>query len=458
MNFSASSRYAIGICTASLIFAGCGGSPAQVGVPATAQQSAGASGHPDRAALRHLTSGTGTKFTVSGRFIYLNGKKFFVKGMAYAPTPIGTYPWDAPAKNSPLRDGNSAIWERDLPKMRAMGVNAIRIYNVVPPKFDKDTGPISNFLDAAWNNGRDPIYVLLTIHFDASCLSAKPEHKGCAQALASQYYDMDEKYAGFPAVMGVVISNEIFKPEYLNDGAWWAKFNLVAENAKKGFAAGKNPDKIVTTSNEDATTDDGDLPAIYYGEIHHAQVDVWGDNPYRGRTFTNLYGQIRKDTQKPVLLTEYGTPAPYHPDWPNTYHYPHDLRGVGTCKPTDPNGPKNRNAVLLPTSGNPGMDGLVDLVTNNAKIIHRGYTEDGVLSGGFYFEWPDDWGKADANNPEFTSKPVGDPVFTGHFPGCAYDHAWFGLNGISLGGKKYVDVLTARPTIEALKAVWATQK
>jgi hypothetical protein len=96
--------------------------------------------------------------------------------------------------------------------------------------------------------------------------------------------------------------------------------------------------------------------------------------------------------------------------------------------------------------------------SNNAKLMHRGYSEDGVLSGGFYFEWTDEWWKADVAKPEFKSEHVGDPVFTGHFPGCAYDYAWFGLNVISLGGKKYVDILTARPTIQALKAEWKEQK
>ena len=89
----------------------------------------------------------------------------------------------------------------------------------------------------------------------------------------------------------------------------------------------------------------------------------------------------------------------------------------------------------LPKSGDPGIDGLVDLVT--ATLLYDGYSVDGVVSGGFYFEWTDEWWKADANNPEFRSKHVGDPVFTGHFPGCAYDHAWFGLNAISLSGEKY---------------------
>ncbi|MGP8101029.1 MAG: hypothetical protein ACLQHL_09795 [Candidatus Cybelea sp.] len=467
MKTSDFSRYAVTICTASLLFTGCGQSQGQLGAPPTTLQSAAAqrgavAGRLSRGDSRAAPDATTTNFTVNGRFIYLGmdgapGKKFFVKGVDYGPTPIGTYPWEAPAMDSPLRNGNSAIWQRDLPLLRAMKANAIRVYNVVPPGFDEGTGPISDFLDAAWGNGKKPIYVLLSIYFDGKVLN----NDDSAKSLANQYYEMDKKYALYPAVMGVTISNEIFHPPWWNEDHWWNNFNMVAERAKAGFAAGKNPNKIVTTSNHDSV-ENNVLLVIHYGELHHAQIDVWGDNPYRGRTFgqgaSDLFEQIRKETTKPVLLTEYGAPESYHPDWKNTYSYPGSLKGPGTCNPTTPDGPVNRNALQLPKSGNPGMDGMVDLVTNNAKLVSDGYTKDGIVSGGFYFEWTDEWWKADSNNREYASKHVGDAVFTGHFPGCAYDHAWFGLNAIAPGGKKYLDTLTARPTIKALTAAWETQK
>jgi|HubBroStandDraft_5_1064220.scaffolds.fasta_scaffold00517_2 hypothetical protein len=457
MKVSDFSRCAVVICAAIFIFAGCGGSQSQVGAPATMQQSAATAGYPNRGDSKRAHRATsGSAFTVSGRFILLNGTKFFVKGMVYSPTPIGNGVSDPPSLDDPLRDGNMAIWSRDLPLMRAMGVNVVHVYNTVGPPHDKNTGPISKWLDAAWNNGTDPIYVLLTVYVDASCLDSND----CATDLAMQYRSLAQKYAAKPAVMGVVISNEIIKPPYWTSAKWWGNFNRLAEGARAGFAAGGHPDKIVTTSNDDAVIKAGGvehLAGIYYGEQHGAKVDVWGDNPYRGRTFTGLFDQIRMDTTKPVLLTEYGAPASYHPDWANTYFYPRGMHGVGYCVPSTPSGPVNRHAAELPNSGNPGINGLVDLVTNNAKLLHDAYSGDGVVSGGFYFEWTDEWWKADANNPEFRSKHVGDPVFTGHFPGCGYDHAWFGLNAISLSGKKYVDTLHARRTVDALKKTWASQ-
>jgi hypothetical protein len=457
MNVPDFSRHAVGVCAAIAILAGCGGSQAQFGAPAPTQQSAATAGHPGRAesGMAHPAT-TDTKFTVSGRFIYLNGAKFYVKGMDYWPTPIGTLPWDPPGRDSALRDDNSAIWLRDLPRMRAMGVNAIHVYNVVGPPYDAQyhVGPISAFLDAAWNNGNHPIFVLLTIYFTYD----KLDNENNVRSLVNQYYDLDYKYADKPAVMGVAISNEIAQAPVWKNDAWWNAFNRIAESAKKGFAAAGHPDKIVTTPVHDSVIEIGgkdELAAVYYGEQHNAKVDVWGDNPYRGRTFTGLFDQIRSATTKPVLLTEYGATAAYHVDWKNTYSYPHDLRGKGICSPTTRDGPVNRDVLQLPESesANPNMGGLVDLVTNTNKLLYDGYSDDGVVSGGFYLEWTDEWWKA---AQRFKGEHVGDEAFAGHFPGCSYDEAWWGLNAVSRG-PNFVDHLHPRPTLGALKTIWASQ-
>jgi hypothetical protein len=64
--------------------------------------------------------------------------------------------------------------------------------------------------------------------------------------------------------------------------------------------------------------------------------------------------QIRKETTKPVLRPNTVPPSPITPIG-KTYSYPRSLKGPGTCKPTTPDGPVNRNALQLPKSGNPGM-------------------------------------------------------------------------------------------------------
>ncbi|MGB8520415.1 MAG: hypothetical protein WCD38_09685, partial [Candidatus Tumulicola sp.] len=234
-----------------------------------------------------------TEFFASGRYIdFKQGAKaaqhFFVKGVAYSPTPIGNGLSDPPSCDDPLRNDNKAIWSRDLPLIRAMGVNAIRVFNVAPPPYDEKLGTIDEFLDAAWNNGKDPIFVLMTISFPGDALN----NKDAARDIAGQYQRLAAKYALYPAVMGVSISNEITGGTGWTGKPWWDNFNLVVKGAKDGFAS-KGVKKIVTTADFDGVTPfdvDGrkQIAQIYWGEKNGAQVDVWGDNLYRGRWYTDL--------------------------------------------------------------------------------------------------------------------------------------------------------------------------
>jgi hypothetical protein len=407
-----------------------------------------------------------TQFTAKGRFIELTvgnqpPRNFFAKGMAYSPTPVGKGVSDPPSCDDPLRNNNKAIWSRDLPLMRAMGVNVIRVFNVVPPPWDEQVGTINEFLDAAWNRGRNPIYVMITIAFDGSVLN----NPDAARDVAGQYQRLTAKYALYPAVMGVSISNEITGGTGWTEKAWWDNFNLVAQGARNGFAS-KNVKKIVTTADYDGVTEFNvkgrkQIAQIYWGEKYGAKVDAWGDNLYRGRWFTDLLAQIQDTTTKPVLLTEYGATAAYHPAWANTYDYPKtDIHKNGICVPSaGPSGPVSRDVAELPSGPghDPNMGGLVDYATNMAELLYGGYKDGGLVSGGFYFEWSDEWWKANADNPAYRSQHVGNLTWTSYFPGCGYDSAWFGLNSIKKSGGD-LDTLTPRPTLSALKKTWAQQQ
>ncbi|MFZ0362878.1 MAG: hypothetical protein WAL67_01580 [Candidatus Cybelea sp.] len=427
--------FTLGLMLALVSCGGAGKSVPDGGVAAMSRQS--------KSSVRSA-AGNDSHFVVTGRYINLDGTKFFVKGMVYAPTPIGKTPGDPPGLDDPLRDANKAVWQRDLPKLRAMGVNAIHVYNVVPPPYDTHTGPISDFLKAAWNGGDKPIFVVMSVFF----LGDKLFNKDAVNALAQQYHDLDAKYAKSPAVMGVAISNEIGADNFIKDAVWWNAFNKIAEAAKKGFADGGNPDRIVTTSEAD-----GNIGALRFGEKFGAKVDVWGINIYRGRTFTNLFKQIRENTTKPVFFTEYGATAARHPLLKNTYSWEKGPTGLGSCAPARQDGEIIPSDVEeLPGSGNPNIAGLVDYVTSNAKLLHDGFKEDGVVSGGFYFEWLDEWWKG-LGKP---SEHFGNVAFNGAYPSCNEDSGWYGLNSVAKGSGD-VDILKPRKTLTALKDTWISQ-
>jgi hypothetical protein len=385
-----------------------------------------------------------TAFKASGRSILLNGKPFFVKGVAYSPTPIGKTVGDLPLLDDPLRDANKPIWSRDLPRMVAMGVNAIHVYNVPPTGYDQQTGPITQFLNAAWNGGKSPVYVLMSVYFAGDALNNDAQ----AASIAKKYRALDKQYAKFPAVMGVTIGNEIGTPQ--SSPAWWKNFNVVAKAARQGFADGGAPAKLVTTSEADY-----DLGVVQMGERYGAAVDVWGVNIYRGRTVTNLFTQIRTFTKKPVMLTEYGASAARHVKLTNTYSWVATPAGLGVCKPATPSGVQQANDVeQLPASGNPNMAGLVDAAGNVAKSLYSGYAQDRVVSGGFYFEWNDEWWKG---NPATPAVHSGNVAFKNYYPSCNDDQGWYGLNADSKG-RGTVDVLTPRPALSAIQKIWLAEK
>ena len=184
-------------------------------------------------------------------------------------------------------------------------------------------------------------------------------------------------------------------------------------------------------------------------------IDAWGINSYRGRTFTNLFSQLASATTKPVLITEYGATAAYHPSVDATYTYPLDgnKTQTGQCTPNVTQSASSPTDVAeLPATGGRSMAGLVDYAVNTTTLLHDSYVTDGVVSGGFYFEWTDEWYK---NGSDGTQHLASVPGYSGAFPGCAWDEAWFGLSRSDPGTP---NVLTPRPTLAALSKVWLSER
>jgi hypothetical protein len=114
-------------------------------------------------------------------------------------------------------------------------------------------------------------------------------------------------------------------------------------------------------------------------------------------------------------------------------------------------------------------------VTANAEELYANSAmQGGVGSGGFYFEWNDEWAKAGwphlqiggASNGQGAQNVAPTPPFAG----CYWDEAWFGLNGDKPVDRQYVfpgagnpfpkrppDKHVARATLNAISAVWAKE-
>jgi hypothetical protein len=356
---------------------------------------------------------TTTAFTTKGRTIEIDdgsgAKPFFMKGLDYSPAPICSGPLD-----NPLGRQNGAIWRRDLPQLRAIGANSIKVYNVNVTIND----PLDEYLAAAYNNGNKPIYTILSIFFPGNV----PLNAGAVADVAGQYKRMAQTYGTSPDVIGISIGSEINSDAYVNNPAWWAGLKQIAQGARDGLRlAGAK--KIITTS----LVDDG-LKTVRLGEKNGFNPDAWGVNVYRGPSFqrANLWTDVASSTSKPFMLGEWGAPESYHPNG-------------------DPNVAKEwpKDQVSTMTDYLTGLEG--DSYANSTL-------NNGPSSGGFLFEWNDEWWKSGLPGANCKQLPNGVPNHS--FPGGFSDEAWYGLNSIGTGTP---NVLTQRPAFAAMAQTWGME-
>lgn len=419
--------------------AGCVNSPTQSVVPSGGSTAGSLGLH------SHSTAPT-TAFTVEGRNIMLsvNGGKpsvFFIKGVDYSPTQIcSTY-------LEPLDDSNSAIWEQDLPNLRKLGVNAVKVYNTGMNRLGPSNWqvkPMTKWLTAAYNGGSHPIYTIVSIHFDAGVISANPNHYAIL-SLEHQYYTLAKDLGSNPDVMGISIGPEWNQqPTVQNPDMWKNAANPIINAAYQGLlAAGAS--KILTTTLVDdlgagaqSTMAEGEANGFPLGQF------AWGYDSYRGDDppFTNIWSQVKQYTKHAFIASEWGSPAGYHPH-PNS----------------DPSSVEEWPAATVST--------LTKYVGSGAKYLwmhatkNASPTSPAVSSGGFVFEWSDEWVKA-APNTGCTHKagPPLPPARNSAFPGGFDDEAWFGLNSIakpSPSASGAPDPLTQRPGFGVLQAEWASE-
>lgn len=485
MNSARLSRPAFGIGAALILLAACSGLQSQPGVPAAAQQSA-IGGRSSESGRGHST--TTTAFTVGLRNVLLDGKPFFIKGVDYGTAQIDSLYDQAPVAN-PLDNAYKGIWQKDLALMRADGVNAVKVYNVtlasfkdipnyqiLAPQqpFPKETGKINEFLDAAWNNGDHPIYVVLSLQFGGAN-ALQPDY---VKALSAAFKIVASEYGSHPALMGISIGNEINSKSLIVQPPWWKALNELNASIKAGFKEADGAKKLTTTTMIDGVEDVGGkeyLETLYYGEKYGFKVDAWGIDVYRGPTLGSVWEQIKRSTVKPTIIAEYGSTAAYYPastakHGPNysCIDYPpgsdkEPYYGLPTPRPWE-------GAVQLKNgaNNNPGMQNLVDYVTKNQQEVFANSTlQGGVNSGGFYFEFNDEWWKSGWSHKHIGGFIGNKITVNAEFAGCYDDEAWFGLYGnekSGVGDQPYPlspgrnpDIRVPRPTLDAIKAEWAKE-
>jgi hypothetical protein len=280
--------------------------------------------------------------------------------------------------------------------MRAMGVNCVRVYGWAPG------ADHSEFLDLAWNDGRDPIRVLISHWVDPYTDWASPAALG---ALKSEWSAIALAARGHPATLGYLVGNE------LNQAPWnrslprlWPAWNEIAAAIRR-----HDTNHLVTTALADVAL----LEHIRQAERHATNLTVWCVQTYRGTGFKTLFSDYAAVSGKPLFVSEFGMDAyntRFHREYADNASLQADVV-AGLWK---------------------------ELVANKE-----------IASGGAVFEWSDEWWK---HGQSVHHDPGGWP--NGAFPDGQADEEWWGIHRVVKGKP---DSLEPRAVAETLKRLWTDQ-
>lgn len=361
-------------------------------------------------------------------------------GLAYGNASIGQN-----GSNEPLDVSEQQTWTKDLPLIRGMGANAIRVYNASPnaPAIPP-SGSLSldQFLTAAYLGSGNPqnVYVILGSMMGAPGNNPKTKCSGTtytpspANGGGLDYLSCYEKttyvswvtyytwlarhYGGNPAVLGFTLGNEInTADDEVNAGFWKQLSNMTTAIRNAMLSKGYKGQKLVFFSavNDMNTPTSGATVAMAKGENIMQTVlfpttkiggfDVWGYDVYDGPQFGCATGNcfftdVQSYTSRPVTFLEFGAQASYHPTPGAT---PTPMPPANVIAIPLPHVTASPDAYpctsAFPITSLPTMEdvvtfygcGQVNLDQYNVSAGAHGAAD--VMSGGFVFEFIDEFFK-----------------------------------------------------------------
>lgn len=350
--------------------------------------------------------------------LFADGKPYFIRGLSYNPTKVGTdYNWgwmEADENNNGIND--TAYEAGDFKLMKEMGCNTIRLY---------DTGryDLGILRDLYKTYG---IRVLIcdpfgayTVHSgatweDGTDYTSKTQREKMKEYVRKMVLDYkDEEW-----VLGYILGNENNMPgEYMGVNASrtralsqpkeYAEFlNEVAKMVHE-----LDPDHIIGVGNMG-------LGLVDYYAKYAPNLDFIGINDYPGSDgFGSLWIQARANIDRPILITEFGCDA------------------FATGKGED----QDAQANYL-------VNAWKDIVYNSA-----GHVGEGNSIGGIVFEWLDEWWKD--TRGDALGHHSEEPTFEMSFPDGYSQEEWLGI--VSQGdGTKSPFFREPRKAYYELKKLW----
>lgn len=249
----------------------------------------------------------------TGSALVVNGEKFMINGMNWDYIPIGTNTVNANFwKKSD--DVIKAGLDTEMSLLKNMGVNVIRQYTGVPPKWIKyiyeNYGIYTVLNDPFGRYGLtlDGVWTPVTIYSDPRT----------QEFLLSEIDKMVKEYKNTPGLLLYLLGNEN------NYGLFWAGAETEdfpdSEEEKKfiGEKRGRPMYKLMNEAAKRMKAMDASHPvAICNGDVlfidiiaeECKDVDIFGTNVYRGVSFGDMFRVVKDKLNKPIMFTEFGADA-----------------------------------------------------------------------------------------------------------------------------------------------------
>ncbi|MEQ9205420.1 MAG: glycoside hydrolase family 2 TIM barrel-domain containing protein [Cyclobacteriaceae bacterium] len=247
-----------------------------------------------------------------GMTLMVNGKPLMINGMNWDYFPIGTN-YSYSLWNQP-DDIIKAALDAEMSLLRNMGVNAIRQYTGVQPKWiqyiyenygiytmlNHSFGRYGLTIDGAW--------VAVTDYRDEKT----------KKLLLDEATEMAEMYRDTPGLLLFLLGNEN------NYGLFWAGAeteDFPDDEEEKMFIGEKRGRPMYKLMNDAAiqmkALDKSHPVAICNGDLLFSQiiaeeckdVDILGVNMYRGASFTDAFERVKNELDMPIMFTEFGADA-----------------------------------------------------------------------------------------------------------------------------------------------------
>ena len=247
-----------------------------------------------------------------GMKLLVDGKDFMVNGMNWDYVPIGkNYEYSLWKQSDELI---KVALDAEMSLLKNMGVNTIRVYTGMQPKwitYVYETYGIYTMLNHTFGrygltiNG---VWTPVTVYKD-------PKTK---ILLLSEVTAMAKEYKDTPGLLLFLLGNEN------NYGLFWsgAETEDFPEGDEKkkfiGERLGRPMYKLMNDAAIKMKSINNNLPiAICNGDLLFVEiiaeectdVDIYGTNMYRGKSFTDAFERVKKELDMPILFTEFGADA-----------------------------------------------------------------------------------------------------------------------------------------------------